>query len=299
MTSVYRDSNSTVVFEHPYPGPLTATVYRQGSLVPILVSSPITPTASKPITGNVYELALTYNETQFDGRLNIEWTGADTFKRTTSVDVVTPLVPLSELRTAFTDTNWTDSELMELEGAVRTFVESYTRQSFGYEVTTVSVTGSGEKKLALPKRLISIESITSAVPGFFTLSNDGWSLIWRGNNYLTIKEMPPDEFVDNTVYVSGVIYVPDSYWTKFRRGERYDITGEWGYYTVPDDVREAAKILAADLASGDSLYRDRYLDQMKSGDWMLMFNKGAFRGTGNVRADHLLESYRREGMVII
>lgn len=289
--SVYRDTDKSVTFEHPFPGPLVATVYRNGAK--ILESGPLTPVAGR------FTLPLTYKETQYDGRLDIEWVGADGFLRTTSEDVVTPIVPLSRMQAVFTDSNWAEGDLSELEEQIRIFIQSYTGQTFGYEVGTYSIVGTGEKKIALPKRLIRMETVTGGPVGYFTVANNGWYLYVDNKNYLTTKEMPPDEFENNTTMTQGVIYVPDAYWRKFRVGVTYEITGEWGYYSVPDDVRQAALLLANDFGTGENMYRDRYLDAMKAGDWNLTFNPGAFRGTGNARADQLLEPYRRQGMVII
>jgi hypothetical protein len=82
-------------------------------------------------------------------------------------------------------------------------------------------------------------------------------------------------------------------------GAVYSITGEWGYYSVPEDITEAAMLLANDYACGDNLYRDRYLEVIKSGDWNMGFSNRAWDGTGTARADQLLEPYLRTGMVII
>jgi hypothetical protein len=281
--SVYRDTNTSVTFEHPFPGPLVASVYRDG--IKILESDPLMPVAGR------YTLPLTYVETQYDGQLQVDWaggTGEAPFLRTTSVDIITPLVPLSRLQTLFADTNWSPTELAELERSVRVFIESYTRQSYGYEISTKSVVGNGEKKIALPRRLIRATDIAGGPAGYFTVSNNGWYLYVGNKNLLTIKEAPPEDFMENLVWVTqGVIMVPDTYWKQFRN------------YSVPEDVQEAAMLLANDYACGDNLYRERYLDSIKSGDWNMVFNSGAFRGTGNVRADQLLSPYRREGMVII
>jgi hypothetical protein len=293
--SVHRDKDATVTFEHPFPGPLTATVYR-GDLM-ILESGPLMPSAGR------YTLPLSYRETQFDGRLDINWRGLDgtsIFTRTTSVEVITPLVDISDLRTLFQDTNKSDTELKELEEEVRIFIQSYTQQDFGYEIGAHSVVGNGETKVALPKRLIKAHEISGGPVGFFGVANNGWYLYLGNKNYFSIKEMPPEDFIDNNVYMTqGVIFVPDMYWKKFRTGVQYKILGEWGYYSVPDDVRQAAILLAKDFGTGENLYRDRYLDTLKAGDWNFKFTPGAFRGTGNVRADKLLDPYRRQGMVII
>jgi hypothetical protein len=293
--NVDRDSNATVVFEHPFEGPLTAFVYRGDSL--IMTSDPIMPAAGR------YSINLTFRETQFDGELIVEWRGLDgplAFLRKQSVNVVTPLVPITRLRTLFHDTNWTDAELRELENTVRIFIESYTGQTFRYELTTVNLTGTGEKRVALPKRLIKLNEISGGPVGYFSISTDGWYLYIGNKNLLTIKEAPPEEYLEGTTFMThGVIVVPDSYWKQFRVGAQYTIDGEWGYYSVPEDVQEAAMLLANDYACGDNLYRDRYLTTIKSSDWNMTFNQGAYRGTGNARADSLLEPYRRQGMIII
>jgi hypothetical protein len=287
--SVYRDTNADVTFEHPHPGPLVATVYRDS--VQIFQSLPLTPTAGR------FTITLSYVETQYDGKLDIKWSNDTDFVRWTSVEVVTPLVPLSRLRTLFADTNWTDSELMELEHSVRIFIQSYTGQTFGYQVGSISVRGTGEERVSLPKRLISLTNVNGGVSSFFAVGHDGWSLYVGNKNLLDIKEAPPEDYLDYVTH--GVIVVPDTYWKQFRRGAVYTLTGEWGYYSVPDDIQEAALLLANDFGCGDSLYRDRYLEMIKSSDWNMTFNTGAWQGTGNKRADDLLEPYRRQGMVII
>lgn len=291
--SVYRDTNATVVFEHPYEEPLTAAVYRNGAK--IMQSTPITSNAGR------FELDLTYRETQFDGELLIVWTGGDVFpfERQQYVEVASPIVPLSRLRTLFTNTNYQDADLAELENNIRLVIQAHTGQQFGFEVGSKRVTGTGEKKISLPQRLNRLYSVTGGPVTYFNVSADGWSLNLGWKNYMGIKEMPPEDYIENVTVVSGVIHVPDSYWKKFHRGTTYTIEGEWGYPTVPADVQEAALLLANDFGNGENLYRDRYLEAIKSGDWNLTFSEGAFRGTGNARADGLLQKYRREGMVII
>jgi hypothetical protein len=72
---------------------------------------------------------------------------------------------------------------------------------------------------------------------------------------------------------------------------QYNISGQWGWNSVPAAVQEAAALLAHDYACADVLYRDRYLTSMTAADWRIQFNAGAFSDTGNVRANQLLEEY--------
>lgn len=291
--SIYRDTNATVVFEHPHEGPLTAVVYRDGVVLPVHVApDPI------PSVGGRFTLDLPWTATEFDGRLTVVWT-ATGFKREQTVEVRSPIVPISKLRTLFQNTNWNDPDLRELENNVRLVIEAYTGQKFGYEIGTKYVTGTGEKKIALPQHLQKLYTVTGGPPTYFSVSADGWNLYTGYKNWLSIKEMPPEEYMPETTLVGGVIHVPDVYWKQFHQGATYGIEGEWGYSEVPDNVQEAALLLANDFGTGENLYRDRYLEAIKAGDWNLTFTSGAFAGTGNARADGLLREYRRDGMVII
>ncbi len=71
----------------------------------------------------------------------------------------------------------------------------------------------------------------------------------------------------------------------------FEITGDWGYKSVPAPVKEAARLLVNDYACSEQLYRDRYLESIKAADWRLQFSSRAWEYTGNVRADQLLSEY--------
>lgn len=307
--SVYRDTNPTVVFTHPFPGPLTATVYRDGdTTTPLATFTGLLPDPS----GN-YQVQLTYRQTQYDGRLRIDWTGTESdltaFARSTYVDVVTSLLSPAQQAEPWTRDGQAAppaDELAMLENTVRAVIEAYCRQSFGYAVGTKALQGTGYKKIALPQRLASLTSyqaidpngnVGPGWPGSIVISNDGWNLILAPDTTLTVKESPPIEFMN---YVSnGVIQVPDSYIKSFVSGTVYNVTGVWGYEVVPSEVQEAAILLMNDFATNDVGYRDRYLSSVKIQQDTVIYHPGAFRGTGNARADLLLAKWRRTGMVII
>jgi hypothetical protein len=292
--SVYRDTNANVVFEHPHPGPLTAYVYRENGTVPILTAPNITPVAGK------YTLPLTWVETAFDGKLSITWSDADDFERTQRIDVVTPLVSLSRLRTLFEGENKSDEELSELENTVRVFIEAYCRQDFGFFIGSRQFRGTGNNTIMLEQRLNKLTAFSGGWPGYLKISSDGWTLTVVPENLLDLKQAPPEELLTgNTFFVGGVIRVPEQYIRRFNEGTVYTVTGEWGYDTVPDEVQEAAMLLANDFACSEVLYRDRYLESIKIQQDTITYSPGAFRGTGNARADLLLAKYRRSGMVII
>ncbi len=289
---IYRDTNSTVVLDHPVAGPLTAEVFRGSELI-------LGPEAVSKVDGK-FSLLLTYEQTKYDGPITIVWKTTN-FEKTTKENVVTPIVSLERINSLFS-TDQTVQELRDLEEAVRTIIESYTQQSFGYFVGKYLVQGTGSKTLALPQKLLKLNGITSDGQMLYSVDafsyGDGWYLESSRDNYLTIKMAPPEELLPYVV--SGVIHVPDSYYKSFYDNASYVIDGEWGYLSVPEDVQHAALLLANDYACNESVYRDRYLKMVKSAsDNQLQFHNAAFAGTGNVRADQILRLYKRNSMAII
>lgn len=91
----------------------------------------------------------------------------------------------------------------------------------------------------------------------------------------------------------GITIAPGSsgHATPWKNDYPFEITGNWGYKTIPANVKEAAKILVNDYACGEIAYRDRYLESIKAADWRLQFSSRAWEYTGNVRADQLLAEY--------
>ncbi len=231
--------------------------------------------------------------------------GSGTFTRTDSYEVITPLLTLREIRGIWADI--TDDKAKELESVVRYVIQSYTGQSFGKRTKSLVVQGAGDNALELPERLSILIGISTLVaelnPSAAVIVADGW--------YLKKKYSEPLSTVNTTnLYFEGTDYseygvvisppktVGGRYWTD---DYPFTITGVWGYPAVPQAVQEAAKLLANDYACNDTLYRDRYLESIRSADWSLRFNERAYLHTGNVRADQLLDKYimRHFGWAVI
>jgi hypothetical protein len=151
--------------------------------------------------------------------------------------------------------------------------------------------------LPLPARLISLTSLSGfEVP--VSIVGDGWYLAPEGGGAY-IPPVKSDNDGTNNSQIAGInhkfgvpIRVPS--WMRQGAGflrQDYYITGTWGWKFVPSEVKEAARLLVNDFASGDTIYRDRYLTSMTAADWRIQFNSGAFAKTGNVRADQLLSNY--------
>lgn len=177
------------------------------------------------------------------------------------------------------------ADWLESERVARYIIDSYCGQRFGSVVTTLSVEGNSNDSLKLPWRLSRLDDINWSqgnvpVEGQLLsirefereVASDGWML----------RLQPNDVYID-PVYNSRPI---------FRRNVIFNITGKWGYDSVPGPVADAAKILTANFLCQDHKYRDRYIKSMKMGERSFTFSDLAFEGTGDATADSLLADYR-------
>jgi hypothetical protein len=288
---IYRDTSGVATLEHPVTGTLTADVYRGDTV--ISGNQPVTT------TGTMHTTPIDWNLTEYDDTLRVVWKKTD-FSRSTYVEVVTPIVPLSVLDAIMDGVDTEDK--YDAERVVRRIIEVYTGQSFGKYRGTKDINGNDSLQLVMPTPLISFTDMSddnfAYEPAGFVIRGEGWFLAQKPGGWYTIKDAPPDEVLDE--FNSGVIIAPgavkkrDFYYTSV-----YTITGDWGYESIPVGVVQAAKILLNEYACQDSSYRDKYLTSMKSADWRIQFNQMAFDGTGNIKADQLLEAYKLTNMVVI
>jgi len=186
------------------------------------------------------------------------------------------------------DANIIYSDYLESERVARLVINSYCGQQFGYKATTFAVEGAGTETLTLPWRLIVLDSVDwteawewDVRPGSiigldagtsWELAADGWFL-----------RLQPIVIAQNVV----VNHTPT-----FKRNILYNVKGTWGYAGVPTEIEEASKILTANYLCKDHTYRDRYIKQLKMGDWSIGFHDFAFNGTGDQTVDSLLKDYR-------
>ena len=264
-------------------------------------------------TNRGYEVTLPWTLVRQDRDFHIEW-GFDyveggvtqRINEKTFVEVVTPLLPLVEVaRIAGYDTTTTQGNLdtLDLERRIRYGVQTYTGQNFGKFAGLMQVSGNGSNKLNLPAPLLNFTGVAFdgvlRINHGMTLINNGWALS-SGNIYIdNIKQAPPEWMLDQ-FSANGKIYAPMLYGhSRFVDGTEYRIEGVWGYDDVPGDVRQAARLLAQDYSCDESLWRERYIDSVRAGDWRFEFNAQAFTGTGNVQVDQILAGYRRATMVVV
>lgn len=270
-----------------------------------------------------YYVALTMADTKNNGNLKVVWdfslegTAVD---KTDRFEVVTPYLSIGEVKRIYPEA--TDEEAQDIEAAVRHIINAHTGQDFGYYEGPLTVEGHGESALRLPRRLIELTGFgtlsANLDPRAAIITSDGWYLkkAWAVETSPIASDSAywgdyNDGVFDNNIYSDpdgdgdpplfgplgsrpgGIIVAPGTSGrpTSWSNDYPFVITGRWGYETVPEPVKQAAKLLVNDYACQEIAFRDRYLESIKAADWRLQFSTQAWERTGNVRADQLLSDY--------
>lgn len=263
-------------------------------------------------TGSVAELLIPYGavEKERDLELHIKFTVDGTeYDRKIKMSVTTPYLELFELEQILESED--EDECWKVEAAVRHIINSHCGQQFGLTEEAQTIVGNTESIIGTNRPILKVSRITEDgvdvydvdVPrgnnsflgkGDYKIVGDGWYIKrpdWkvdsikadRGNYYSSDPIKTPRFFSDNS----------------FINDAEYIIRGEFGYDSVPDPIREAAKLLVNDYACGDNAYRDRYLKSISAADWTLGFAAGAWKATGNARADKLLAPFVVNRIVVV
>lgn len=237
------------------------------------IESPAQPTAEGAIS-----VPVPFKHIKYDGTVRIYVTGTvdgDEHTLTYSIPVVTPLFS----REDFSDSQLTQigDDFEELERLVRHVVEAHCGQSFGYRKEAVPV-GNPDKRVHFTAPIIEFTGVSDRyLTNSTTLSIPHRIYDDRFSMDLNLYDVKTD-----------LIMLPKS-----RRNRPVFLHGTFGYESVPEDVRQAALLIAGVWGCNQAIWRDRYINTIRSADWNLKYDGQAYAGTGSATADQLLAKYNR------
>jgi hypothetical protein len=192
------------------------------------------------------------------------------------------------------------AEFRLVEPVVRKVIERYCNQVFTREDNRAyTVMGQNSDSLPLPRKALAVHSV---------------SLLDASRTYADGE--PIDNYYELTDYT---IFDDDDRWSLRRRTSapvsrgltptsnrrffkypnRYRILGDWGWDMVPEDVTIAAGILINDFSCQEASYREKYISNIRAGDWRMEFKLTGDETTGNANVDMILSSYRNVAMAVI
>jgi hypothetical protein len=272
-------------------------------------------------TSEQWTVSLPLEATAIQQTVEVHWffhIDGDELEQRFYYDIATPLImPIdaaNELGFSLSPTSSkyrSEKELLSAERLARYTIEEVTGLSFGQESKTVTAYGQNNDVLVLNEQILSISQIkengvvvynpTDNINEFvytFEPTESGRSI--RVANYGDIREYEGEPLINiaggnsETSYSSTGLRA-----SAFRGGSRYEVTGTYGFNSVPGDVQQAAILLINDFLCQESTWRTKYVQQASMSDFKFTFLGEAFSGTGNAIADRILSRYQTLGMVVI
>lgn len=234
--------------------------------------------------------------TDLESGYSLQWTytvGGVAVVKTEELHIVTPYVPLSTLMLLPELAEFDTFALRKMERLVAGIIDVYTNQTFSRENDAAYIVlGQDSDSLALPKRLIELASVElldgtdSITPypltAYVVTDPDRPWLLRRRKDFDVSRRLSP-----TTNY------------RFFKYPELYRVTGDWGWDYVPAEVTRAAEILVKEYFCEDSKYRDKYIANIRAGDWRMEFKVTGDETTGSANADMLLTGFRNVALAVI
>lgn len=279
---IYRNQPTTVTFRAPLPDGVYSIEVKSPRHTSLVQS--VTPQHSVAHEGSVLNIPVDFQHTWYDGDIDFSITvqgGTPTTEHTYSeyATVVTPLFTWADL-----GSEYPQNATPELERLVRHVVEAYTGQYFGKRYEKVFAS-SHEQIVRFERPLIMLTDMS-----------------WEGryaplSTTLSPPKIPYETIDDGFSIVmnwDGYDVKTDSLWVIRNKCPRIvTLEGFFGYDRVPADVKEAAILIAGVWGCKQGVWRDRFIQIMRSADWSIQYNERVFASTGSATADQLLSKYRR------
>lgn len=254
-----------------------------------------------------YEFRIIDNHLLTDKLIKAVWTYSVDGNAMSSINyynVVTPYISLAEVYTKLHigrnegEANYIKfHEVAEAERFARFMVQNYTGADFGKKEKNVSAYGQDADVLFLGERIISYTVIKENNKVVIDKTNNinlfSHAVEVTDTNY-SLRIISDDDI--NEGGKKDIVYPSTG---SFYGGYRYDVTGVFGYKSVPEKVQAAVMMLMKDYFGKDNIWRARYVNSVSFGDTDMQFSKLAFRGTGNFYVDKLLDEYKSTNMAVI
>lgn len=287
-------------------GAVSLKIYDTNSASTLLINGLATNDPSLGLY--TYNLSPTY--TSADTVLKLTWSYSINSSSTTQdqyISIITPYATVSDI-VSFngygarpSDPNYRSQEqIVYAEMVARSQINNYTGLNFGKRYGSQEIFAIGSDAIELTERMLSVDKVDGNGVNIidYTASPNyniaGWDVeLTPTGKAVRIVNNGWDVRYDNQVDPTVL------YYGQFRKNERYKFTGYIGYDYVPQDIKMCTMILAGDLLSQDSAWRNKYLSSVKLSETQFTLSKGAFNGTGNVIVDGILDQYRNINIVVI
>lgn len=257
-----------------------------------------------------YTVRLDPSEVTTTKEVLVTWTytySGNTYTRVEVVNVLRPYFEPPDLWNRYPQYDATGAEpltydqIQNVERQARYIIDTYCNQKFqDFGLKTKKVRGTGTNALQLPDHIYYLESLTSDSLVLFERDGQGavtteiaeWNvdepylITKKGSDVPTVTYRDKDPFTE----------VVDRTQSLFRSNRLYSVEAKYGWERLPQEVSEAALLLAYEKLQHEDRYREKNITVIRSADYRMEFGGDHHTTTGNVTADMLLSDYVNTGV---
>jgi len=211
------------------------------------------------------------------------------------------------------DTPGEEEEYINLEKTARQIIDTLVG-GFYYQRGEVETVGLGADYLALPRRANKINSVyennvkvydrIDPIDGQYTyvISPDKSAMTIQvtgteSYNRMQGKSVHLPVAASDSFMLYGDDYDAVTALTEIRGAAMfpkdwdYTVYGEWGWPVVPQDIRDATKMLINDIKCNNLSYVNKYITEYQTDQFRIKYSDLSLKGTGNLIVDRILENY--------
>jgi hypothetical protein len=270
----YTDITEQFTFpDAPTGTPTVEVTYEWGDEI-------VASTNATSVSGNIYSVAIGDELVDSAGSYRIKWTA--TINGTsryfyTSFSVQRPYTTEASFEANYPNfVSFTSDEFELAERNARRIIESHTGQDFQFiKNKTLTLEGTGRATLYLPERLESFSSVLVSDVDYL----DAVEVDYKDKRFLKLSTAQD--------VIAGPISI-----SKFQKGVTVEITGDWKWYDVPWQIKDAAEMLIADLL--DDVRRENFkynVQRVWQDTNRIEMNQQGYETTGNLDVDVLLMDF--------
>lgn len=212
-----------------------------------------------------------------------------------NLEIARPYVNPAELGTTASEI----AEATQNERLARAIIDSITG-GFYFKLSTIETTGLGLDYLPVWEgvyKVVEVYENDSLVYDIDGVDNKYDYKVLKDGTAITrvITETPYNrhESAPNFLPVASSdledVYGPAG--VMFPNGYDYTLVVETGNKVVPNDIKDATKMLINDIACGKLEYYKRNIKSYSTDQFKLEYGKGFSEGTGNILVDKILSNY--------
>lgn len=205
------------------------------------------------------------------------------------INVYTPYLTASEFFDLYPELEDSFANNFEtFNKRVRNIINTFCGQTFDfYEDLSISINGNGYASMRLPLPISTMIGVVQD-PGTDT------EFVLYGNTVSTVEKVKQAFDFDSTWNIrfkksnstENIFNLG-----KFNVDSVYKVTGDYGWRYVPDNIKQAAQLLVADIMNNDSEYRNHGISRVDMDAISFHLHDKFYESTGNIEADILLMDY--------